>query len=157
MTGSSGSSSTQLAGNSRKNIAKTLTTTTIALLRAKPIQFTPAAVRTALREWAFNTNRRPAAPRDVVAILKWVERNSLPVSAWEDPEKADQVLHAIDNRLDGKQAAAWSRKRNRRILKRRHEVRDSAAHPAGRPTPFPRARSRRPPRRPRTPWTSGPC
>ncbi|MGW2854092.1 tyrosine-type recombinase/integrase, partial [Streptomyces sp. NPDC001215] len=106
----------QLGGNSRKNIAKTLTATTIALLRVKPTQFGPAAVRTALREWAFNTNRRPNAPRDVVAILRWVERSSLPVSAWEDPEKVDQVLHAIDTRLDGKQAAAWSRKRNRRIL-----------------------------------------
>ncbi len=41
--------------------AKTLTATTIALLRAKPTQFAPAAVRTALREWAFNTNRRPDA------------------------------------------------------------------------------------------------
>ncbi|NEE21618.1 hypothetical protein G3M58_86045 [Streptomyces sp. SID7499] len=52
----------------------------------------------------------------MVAILRWVERNSLPVSAWEDPEKVDQVLRAIDTRLDGKQAAARSRKRNRRIL-----------------------------------------
>ncbi|MFJ4519642.1 hypothetical protein ACIP4Y_01600 [Streptomyces sp. NPDC088810] len=52
----------QLGGNSRKNIAKTLTATTIALLRAKRTQFPPAAVRTALREWAFNTNRRPTRP-----------------------------------------------------------------------------------------------
>ncbi|MFI2423384.1 site-specific integrase [Streptomyces sp. NPDC018955] len=106
----------QLGGNSRKNMAKTLTATTIALLRAELTQFAPAAVRTALREWAFNTNRRPDAPRDVAAILRRVERNSLPVSAWEDPEKADQVPQAIDTRLDGRQAAAWSRKRNRRIL-----------------------------------------
>ncbi|MFI8532811.1 tyrosine-type recombinase/integrase [Streptomyces aquilus] len=106
----------QLGGNSRKNIAKTLTATTFALLRAQPTQFDPVAVRTALREWAFNTNRRPDAPRDVVTILRWVERNSLPVSAWEDPEKVDDVLRAIDTRLDGKQAAAWSRKRHRRIL-----------------------------------------
>ncbi|MFH9083058.1 hypothetical protein [Streptomyces sp. NPDC017673] len=34
----------------------------------------------------------------------------------EDPEKVDQVLQAIDTRLDGKQAAAWSRKRSRRLL-----------------------------------------
>ncbi|MGV9346562.1 hypothetical protein ACWDSD_17410 [Streptomyces spiralis] len=93
-----------------------MTATTIALLRAKPTQFAPAAVRTALREWVFNTNRRPGVPRDVVAILKWVERNSLPVSAWEDPEKVDQVLQVIGTRPGGKQAAAWSRKRNRRIL-----------------------------------------
>ncbi|MFJ4356481.1 hypothetical protein ACIP25_09430 [Streptomyces massasporeus] len=51
-----------------------------------------------------------------MVILRWIERNSLPVSAWEDPEKVDQVLRAIDTRLDGKQAAAWSRKHNRRIL-----------------------------------------
>ncbi|MER6276053.1 hypothetical protein ABT202_07020 [Streptomyces sp900105245] len=52
----------------------------------------------------------------MVNILRWVERHSLPVSAWEDPETVDQVLRAIDTRLHGKQAAAWSRKRNRRIL-----------------------------------------
>ncbi|MYT71349.1 MULTISPECIES: site-specific integrase [unclassified Streptomyces] len=106
----------QLGGNSRKNTAKTLTAITIALLRARPAQFDPVAVRTALREWAFNVNRRPDAPRDVVIILRWIERNSLPVSSWEDPEKVDEVLRAIDTRLDGKQAAAWSRKRHRRIL-----------------------------------------
>ncbi|MFI7315987.1 tyrosine-type recombinase/integrase [Streptomyces venezuelae] len=106
----------QLGGDSRKNTAKTLTATTIALLRRQPTQFDPVAVRTALREWAFNANRRPAAPRDVVAILRWVERNSLPVSSWEDPAKVDEVLRAIDTLLDGTQAAAWSRKRHRRIL-----------------------------------------
>ncbi|MFJ3244276.1 tyrosine-type recombinase/integrase [Streptomyces sp. NPDC086782] len=106
----------QLGGNSRKNLAKTLTATTVALLRVKPAQFEAAAVRTALREWAFNTNRRGAAPRDVESILRWVERNSLSVSAWEDPDKVDEVLRALDTRLDGRQAAAWSRKRHRRIL-----------------------------------------
>lgn len=106
----------QLGGNSRKNTAKTLTAATTALLRAQPTQFDAMAVRTALREWAFNSGRRLDAPRDVVAILRWVERNSLPVSVWEDPEKVDDVLRAIDTRLDGKQAAAWSRKRHRRIL-----------------------------------------
>ncbi|MFJ8943315.1 tyrosine-type recombinase/integrase [Streptomyces sp. NPDC102395] len=45
-----------------------------------------------------------------------MERNSLPVSVWEEPERVDEVLRAVDMRLDGKQAAAWSRKRNRRIL-----------------------------------------
>ncbi|WP_328736283.1 tyrosine-type recombinase/integrase [Streptomyces bobili] len=106
----------ELGGNSRKNTAKTLTAVTIALLRAQPTQFAPVAVRTALREWAFNATRRADAPRDVVAILRWVERNSLPVSAWEEPERVDEVLRAVDARLDGKQAAAWSRKRHRRIL-----------------------------------------
>ncbi|MFF1563346.1 tyrosine-type recombinase/integrase [Streptomyces sp. NPDC058293] len=106
----------QLGGNSRKNTAKTLTAVTVALLRSQPSQFDPVVVRTALREWAFNANRRSEAPRDMVAILRWVERNSLPVSVWEDPDKVEGVLRAIDTRLDGKQAAAWSRKRHRRIL-----------------------------------------
>ncbi|WP_329227957.1 hypothetical protein [Streptomyces canus] len=52
----------------------------------------------------------------MVTILRWVERNSVPVSVWEDPEKVDDVLQAIDTRLDGMQAAAWSRERHRRIL-----------------------------------------
>ncbi|MFE5138247.1 hypothetical protein ACFRDV_11275 [Streptomyces fagopyri] len=66
------------------------------------------------------------APRDVVTILRRVERNSLPVSARlgpsrpvsarEDVERADEVPTAVDTRLDGRQAAAWSRKRHRRIL-----------------------------------------
>lgn len=51
-----------------------------------------------------------------MTILRWVERNSLPVSAWEEAERVDGALRAVDTRLDGKQAAAWSRKRHRRIL-----------------------------------------
>ncbi|MGW7065993.1 tyrosine-type recombinase/integrase [Streptomyces sp. NPDC054855] len=106
----------QLGGNSRKNMARTLMATTIALLRSQPAHIDPVALRTALREWAFNANRRPEAPRDVATILRWVERNSLSVSVWEDPEQAEDVLRALDTRLDGKQAAAWSRKRHRRVL-----------------------------------------
>ncbi|WP_306320531.1 MULTISPECIES: site-specific integrase [unclassified Streptomyces] len=106
----------QLGGNSRKNTARTLMLTTVALLRAEPTQFRPVDVRTALREWAFNTNRRAQAPRDVAVILRWVERNSLPVSAWEVPETVDTVLRALDTLLDGRPAAAWSRKRHRRVL-----------------------------------------
>ncbi|WP_405816868.1 hypothetical protein OG241_19780 [Streptomyces sp. NBC_01390] len=82
----------ELGGNSRKNTAKTLTAVSIALLRAQPTQFAPVAVRTALREWVFNATRRADAPRDVVTILRWVERNSLPVSAWEEEERVDEVL-----------------------------------------------------------------
>ncbi|GGO81065.1 tyrosine-type recombinase/integrase [Wenjunlia tyrosinilytica] len=106
----------RLAGNSRKNVAKTLMTTTVALLRTQPTQFRPIDVRTALREWAFNANRRADAPPDVVAILKWVERNSLTMASWEDPEKVEAVLTAIDTKLNGAPTAAWSQKRSRRIL-----------------------------------------
>ncbi|WP_051853764.1 hypothetical protein [Streptomyces sp. NRRL S-146] len=49
----------------------------------------------------------------------WIGRPELYCSrkcAWGDPEKVDQVLRVIDTRFDGKQAAAWSRKRNCRVL-----------------------------------------
>ncbi|MCX4591932.1 hypothetical protein OG585_15985 [Streptomyces sp. NBC_01340] len=54
----------ELGGNSRKNTAKTLTAATIALLRVQPTQFAPVPVRTALREWAFDSTRHADAPRE---------------------------------------------------------------------------------------------
>ncbi|MBB4794333.1 hypothetical protein [Streptomyces nodosus] len=121
---------TQLAGNSRKNLAKTLTATTVALLRVKPAQFEPAAARTALREWAFNTNRRGAAPRDVENILRWVERNSLPVSAWEDPDKVEEVLRALDTprRQAGRRMVTQAASAD---PERRHEARDAGGASCG--------------------------
>ncbi|MBZ4319415.1 tyrosine-type recombinase/integrase [Streptomyces huiliensis] len=104
------------AGNTRKNTAKALTATTIALLRTSSCPFAPVDVRTALREFAFNTRRRDEAPPEVARILKWVERSSLTMAAWEDPGKVEEVLSAVNTRLDGKVAAASSVKRNRRIL-----------------------------------------
>lgn len=104
------------SANNRKAVAKAFMTTTIALLRTEPSGFRPVAVRTALREWAFNRNRRDSAPEDVAAILRWVERNTLTMAAWEDPAKVEDVLEAIATKLDGKPVAASSVKRYRRIL-----------------------------------------
>ncbi|MFJ8631502.1 tyrosine-type recombinase/integrase [Streptomyces sp. NPDC093568] len=103
-------------GNNRKNTAKALMATTVALLRTPPSAFRPVDVRTALREYAFNTRRREDAPPEVAVILKWVERNTLTMAAWEDPAKVDDVLRAVGSKLDGTRAAASSVKRNRRIL-----------------------------------------
>lgn len=45
------------SGNNRKNVAKALMTATVALLHSPlPARFQPVDVRTALREFAFNTN-----------------------------------------------------------------------------------------------------
>ncbi|MFF4230071.1 tyrosine-type recombinase/integrase [Streptomyces sp. NPDC001820] len=105
------------SGNNRKNVAKALMTTTIALLRSPvPSRFAPVDARTALREFAYNTRRRPKAPPEVAQILQWVERNSLSMAVWEDRRKVDEVLLALATKLDGTAAAASSVKRNRRIL-----------------------------------------
>ncbi|PLW72576.1 tyrosine-type recombinase/integrase [Streptomyces sp. SCUT-3] len=104
------------SANNRKNVAKAFMTVTVALLRSEPRNFRPVMVRTALREWAFNRNRRDGAPPEVAAVLRWVERNTLTMAAWEDPTKVEEVMEAIATKLDGTPAAASTVKRNRRVL-----------------------------------------
>lgn len=35
-----------------------------------------------------------------------MERNALTMAAWEDPAKVEEVLRALDSKLDGTRAAA---------------------------------------------------
>ncbi|MFG2285288.1 tyrosine-type recombinase/integrase [Streptomyces sp. NPDC048595] len=106
----------RISANNRISTAKALTKATLLLLRVEPTQYDPVEVRKALREYAFNKNRRDEAPSELRAILAWIRRNSLPMSAWEDTKHVDAVLHALDTRLDGTPAAASSTKRYRRVL-----------------------------------------
>ncbi|WP_240678227.1 tyrosine-type recombinase/integrase [Streptomyces griseoviridis] len=109
-----------VSANQRKNVAKALTSATIALLRTPPKQFDPVIVRTALREWAFNfkrrTNPEEPMPDDVRVILDWVQRNALSMAAWEQSDRVDAVVSAFGTLLDGTAAAASSVSRNRRIM-----------------------------------------
>ncbi|WP_308365232.1 tyrosine-type recombinase/integrase [Streptomyces sp. ISL-86] len=107
----------RISANNRKSTAKALTKVTLALLRAEvPDQFDPVEVRTALREYAFNTGLRDQAPPEVRTILSWVRRNSLPMSSWEDVQHVDRVMHALSTLLDGSPTAASSVNRDRRIV-----------------------------------------
>lgn len=131
------------SGNNRKNVAKALMTATVALLRSPvPSRFAPVDVRTALREYAFNTNRRNDAPPEVSTILRWVERNTESMAAWEDPRRVDDVLHALASKLDGSSAAASSIKRNRRILNVAMEY--AVKHGTLRSNPLPKGRGTTP-------------
>ncbi|MER7805860.1 tyrosine-type recombinase/integrase [Streptomyces sp900116325] len=131
------------SGNNRKNVAKALMTTTIALLRTPPpTAFKPVDVRTALREFAFNTKRREETPPEVAAILKWIERNTLSMDAWEEPAKVEAVLNAVSSLLDGTPAAASSAKRNRRILNVAMEY--AVKHRILRSNPLPKGRGTSP-------------
>ncbi|MFF1295611.1 MULTISPECIES: tyrosine-type recombinase/integrase [unclassified Streptomyces] len=129
-------------GNNRKNTAKALMATTVALLRTPPTAFRPVDVRTALREYAFNARRRQDASPEVATILKWVERNTLTMAAWEDPAKVDEVLQALGSKLDGTRAAASSIKRNRRILNVAMEY--AVKHRILRANPLPKGRGAAP-------------
>ncbi|MER7515904.1 tyrosine-type recombinase/integrase [Streptomyces sp. NPDC126499] len=104
------------SANNRRNVAKALTPITVALLRSKPTMFDGVDLRRALREYAFNKNRRDQAPPEVAVILRWVKRNTLAMSAWEDEETVEAVLRAAGTKLDGKPAAPSSVRRNKRIL-----------------------------------------
>ncbi|GHE61996.1 integrase [Streptomyces longispororuber] len=129
-------------GNSRRTTSKVLTATTIAMLRAQPAAFKPIDVRRALREFAFNTRRREEAPPEVATILKWVERNTLSVAAWEDSVKVEEILHAVSTKLDGTRAAAWSAKRARRVLNVAMEY--AVKHRILRANPLPKGRGATP-------------
>lgn len=103
------------SASQRKNTAQVLMMVTIALTTA-PHEFKPVKVRTALREWAFNKDRRESAPADLAEIIKWAKRNSPSMGVWNDTEVIATVLDAISAKLDGKSAASSSVRRDRAIV-----------------------------------------
>ncbi|WP_067021606.1 tyrosine-type recombinase/integrase [Streptomyces dysideae] len=104
------------SANHRKNTARTLMITTTALLGREPPGVSSRRVRTALSEWAFNTERRESAPDDVVAVLGWVRRHTPTMEVWNDPAAVEDVLLVLGTLLDGSIAAASSVWRHRRVL-----------------------------------------
>ena len=76
----------------------------------------PKKMRRALRQWGFNTARRAEAPEDAEAILRWLSRNTRPVSALADPDVMRSMLDAAGTLLNGKPAAAWTSQGNRAIV-----------------------------------------
>ena len=101
----------------RRDIARALTAATPAMFPddndGRPAD---AAIRLALRQWAFNSKRRADAPADVADVLAWVSRNTAPVSALATPANARRILDAATTNVNGKQAAASTARRHRTIL-----------------------------------------
>ena len=100
----------------RANIAWALITVMPAMLandRGKPDGI---AIRTALRQWGFNTKRRGDCPDNAATILNWVSRNTKPVAVLADPATARAVLDVAGTLLDGRAAAPSTVRRNRTIL-----------------------------------------
>jgi integrase len=101
----------------RRDIARALTAATFAMFAdgrdGKPDD---AAIRVALRQWAFNSKQRGDAPAAVAAVLAWINRNTVPVSTLAAPASARRILDAATTNVDGKQAAASTARRHRTIL-----------------------------------------
>jgi integrase len=106
----------QASAKYRKDIARALTAATPAMLAAGRGRPEDASIRRALVRWGFNTKQRAEPPDDVAEVLAWVARNSTPVSALAEAATARRVLEQATGRLDGKNAAASTARRNRTIL-----------------------------------------
>ena len=107
----------EVAPNSRRAIADALATATPALLTTKRGAPKPAQLRKALYGWAFNTKLREAGlPADLAPAIRWVERNTVPLSDLADPDVLRRVLNQVARKLDGTPAAATVVARKRAVL-----------------------------------------
>jgi integrase len=106
------------AATTRRTHAEALTAVSAALFATKRGMPDGKLIRAALTRWGFNTNQREAAdrPQDVVNALRWIERNTVPVSALAKPEVLRPVLDGLTLRLDGAPYAPSVVNRRRKIL-----------------------------------------
>ncbi|GAA4593750.1 tyrosine-type recombinase/integrase [Planotetraspora phitsanulokensis] len=100
----------------RQDIARALTATTPALLTSDKRKPDDLTLRTAMRRWAFNTKQRDHAVGDIADALVWLADNTAPVSALAEAATVRAMLDTASTRLDGKQAATSTIRRNKTIL-----------------------------------------
>ncbi|WP_371625299.1 tyrosine-type recombinase/integrase [Streptomyces sp. NBC_01116] len=104
-------------GSTRRTLSEAMATIAPALVTDTKGMPDPRAVRTALYGWAFNMNRRSEEPpAEVVKVLAWFERKSLPASALADRMHVRAALDALTKKLDGTTAAASTIRRKRAIF-----------------------------------------
>ncbi|MGE3413993.1 MAG: tyrosine-type recombinase/integrase [Dehalococcoidia bacterium] len=107
----------RLAPNSRRNTARALTNATLALVVGTRGRPDDDLMRSALTSSAFNLGASSAnPPADAVDALSWLERNTRPVAALEQPAVARAVLDALAVTLDGRPAASATVQRQRGVL-----------------------------------------
>jgi integrase len=104
------------AAKRRATIAWALVTVMPPMLATAKGAPEPKKMRRALRQWGFNTAHRAEAPADAESILKWLSRNTRPVSALAEPDVMRSVLDTAGTLLNGKPAAAWTAQGNRAIV-----------------------------------------
>ncbi|MEV7313930.1 site-specific integrase [Streptomyces microflavus] len=106
-----------LPAKSRRNDADSLATITPALAKGVTGRPSPGALRAALYGWAYNKSRwDQEPPAEVASVLRWVEKNSLPISALEDPATLRLALDALSTLMNGSPAAASTARRKRACL-----------------------------------------
>ncbi|MFD0435590.1 tyrosine-type recombinase/integrase [Streptomyces chartreusis] len=104
-------------GNTRRTLAEAMATVTPAFVKDTKGMPDARVVRRALYSWAFNKNRwDEEVPADVVKVLDWFGRKSLPMSALSDRLAVKAALSALSKKLDGTTAAAGTISRKRAIF-----------------------------------------
>ncbi|MET9253258.1 site-specific integrase [Streptomyces sp. NPDC003717] len=107
----------RLPAKSRRNDADALATITPALVKTTVGRPSARTLRTALYGWAYNKSRwSQEHPAEVADALRWLEKNSLPVAALENPETLRMALDALSTLLNGSPAAGRTANRKRACL-----------------------------------------
>lgn len=107
-----------LAPSSRRSLAEALTSATAAMISSSGGAPSPKQISAVVRSWAANSHRRASGKPEVgwVPIIRWLERNTLELSALADSACARAVLDAVATRLDGTPAAPTTVARKRAVV-----------------------------------------
>lgn len=107
-----------VAGTTRRTHAEALAKLTVAMISTDTGRPDERLVRHTLNRWAFNPNKRTASscPREVWAILRWLERHSRPTSDLMKKDILRSVLDSLKLKLDGKPGAPSVVNRHKRIF-----------------------------------------
>ena len=112
------------APKSRVGVAETLAAVTPVLLTTRKGMPDPDILRRALYTWSFRTGSRMTGnppveakpPAELAEAIRWVEKNTLPITAFGDPAIVRAALDAISKKLDGTKAADKTIARKRAVL-----------------------------------------
>jgi integrase len=106
------------AATYRRSIAEALVSVTMAMLPSERGRPDDAALRAALFRWAFNSQRRSVVeqPPEIARALRWIERQSLPVSALSEPRVTRSVLDSVASKTGGGMSAPTVINRKRAVL-----------------------------------------
>jgi integrase len=105
------------AAKSRSGNADSMATATMAMLATDRGRPDDKTLRKAMTGWAYNTNRRSNdKPGDIESALRWLSKNTLPVSRLDDPTQVRKVLEQLAVKMDGTVAAATTANRKRAVF-----------------------------------------
>jgi integrase len=105
------------AAKSRDSMIDALATVTPALVRDVPGRPDAGVLRRALREFSLPPTARHQEPTaEIAAALRWIEKESVPLTALQEAATVRGALDALALTLDGRPAAATTTRRKRSVF-----------------------------------------